>query len=146
MQNLKKKWTAVSKMTWRIWWTLTRELKTLKIYSLKDYFRLKNVMFQLKNYRGVMCDDTEGWCEIYRKTDSWRKIDRRNLVNFYVSSRKSENLYFNGLLLSKAYKFSAKNLHKSMSRDTEEWCNLWRKNDFWFEKWHEKFGEFSHKY
>ena len=37
----------------------------------------------------------------------------RNLVNFYVSSRKSENLYFNGLLLSKAYKFSAKNLHKS---------------------------------
>ena len=29
--------------------------------------------------------------------------DIRNLVNFHASSRKSENLHFNGLLLSKVY-------------------------------------------
>ena len=29
-------------------------------------------------------------------------------VNFYVSSRKSENLHFDGFLLPKAYKFTAK--------------------------------------
>ena len=32
------------------------------------------------------------------------KNDIRNLFNFHASSRKSENLCFDGLLLSKAYK------------------------------------------
>ena len=32
------------------------------------------------------------------------KNDRRNLVNFHESSRRSENLNFNGLILPKAYK------------------------------------------
>ena len=32
------------------------------------------------------------------------KNDIRNLVNFHASSRKSQNLHFNRLLLSKAYK------------------------------------------
>ena len=32
------------------------------------------------------------------------KNDKRNLVNFFASSRKSKNLHFDGLVLSKAYK------------------------------------------
>ena len=32
------------------------------------------------------------------------KNDRRNLVNFHESSRRSENLNFNVLILPKAYK------------------------------------------
>ena len=32
------------------------------------------------------------------------KKNMRNLVNFHASSRKSENLHFDGLILSKAYK------------------------------------------
>ena len=31
------------------------------------------------------------------------KNDKRNLVSFYASSRKSENFHFDGILLSKAY-------------------------------------------
>ena len=31
------------------------------------------------------------------------KKDRRNLVNFHASSRKSENLHLDWILLSKAY-------------------------------------------
>ena len=34
------------------------------------------------------------------------KNDIRNLVNFHSSSRKSENLHFDGLVLSTAYKVS----------------------------------------
>ena len=33
------------------------------------------------------------------------KNDIRNLVNFYGSSRMSENLHSDGIVLSKAYKF-----------------------------------------
>ena len=32
------------------------------------------------------------------------KKDIKNLVNLYSSSQKSENLHFNGLILSKGYK------------------------------------------
>ena len=40
------------------------------------------------------------------------KNDMRNLVNFNVRSGKSENLYFAVLLLSVAYKVSAKKVRK----------------------------------
>ena len=41
------------------------------------------------------------------------KNDMRNLVNFNVGSSKSENLHFNVLLLSIAYKVSAKKVQKN---------------------------------
>ena len=31
----------------------------------------KYLMFDLKEYRGVIFHDTEGWCKIWRKTDLW---------------------------------------------------------------------------
>ena len=48
------------------------------------------------------------------------KKDVRNLVNFYASSHKSENLHFDRILLSKAYKDLDEKVQKSQSRDTEE--------------------------
>ena len=41
------------------------------------------------------------------------KNDMRNLVNFNASSDKSENLHFDVLYLSTAYKVSAKKVQKS---------------------------------
>ena len=41
------------------------------------------------------------------------KNDIRNLVNFHASRRKSENLHFDGLLLSKAYKGLDEKVQKS---------------------------------
>ena len=41
------------------------------------------------------------------------KNDLRNLVNFHASSRKSENLHFHELLLSKAYKVLDEKVQKS---------------------------------
>ena len=29
-----------------------------------------------------------------------------------------------------------------ITHDTEEWCEIWRKTDLWFGKWHEEFGKF----
>ena len=46
--------------------------------------------------------------QIWRKTDSWFQNDMRNIVNLNASSGKSENLHFDVLLLSKAYKVWAK--------------------------------------
>ena len=41
------------------------------------------------------------------------KNDMRNLVNFNLSSGKSENLHFDVLLLSIAYKVSAEKVQKN---------------------------------
>ena len=75
------------------------------------------------------------------------KNDMRNLVNFNASSGKSENLHFDLLLLSIAYKVLAKKSAEELSLMTvkvisHEWSKLWIKTQFLFEKWHEKFDEF----
>ena len=36
-------------------------LRSLKTFTLISSFWPKYIMFQLKNYRGVICHDTEGW-------------------------------------------------------------------------------------
>ena len=41
------------------------------------------------------------------------KIDIRNSVNFDLSTQKSQNLHFNGLLLTKLYNFWAKKVQRS---------------------------------
>ena len=52
------------------------------------------------------------------------KNDIRNLVNFNLSSGKSENLHFNVLLLSVAYKVSAKKYGRINFHDTEKRSKL----------------------
>ena len=54
------------------------------------------------------------------KLTSGLKNDIRNLVNFHGISRKSENLHFDALLLSTAYKFQLKKDRRIISHDTEE--------------------------
>ena len=48
------------------------------------------------------------------------KNDIKNLINFHESSRKSENLHFDGFVLSKGYKVFAEKVQKRIFHDTEE--------------------------
>ena len=48
-----------------------------------------------------------------RKLTCGLKNDIRNLFNFHASSQKSENLHFDWMLLSKAYKDLDENIQKS---------------------------------
>ena len=41
------------------------------------------------------------------------KKDRKSLVNFHESSQKSENVHFDGILFSKAYKVLYEKVQKS---------------------------------
>ena len=60
-----------------------------------------------------MSDDTEEWCKVEKKLTFGSKNDMRNLVNFDASCGRSEKLHFDVLILSVAYKVSAKNVQKS---------------------------------
>ena len=113
MQNLKKNWSAVLKIT-RIWWILTQALKIFKICTFIGSYCAKYLMFDLKKYRGVIFHDTEEWCKIWRKTDLWfgkwhEVYDKFSPEHLEVS----KNFSFNGLLLSKVYIVGAKKVQRS---------------------------------
>ena len=55
----------------------------------------------------------KGDAKFNRKLTRGLKNDMRILVKFHVTSRKSENLHFDGLLLSKPYKVLDEKVHKS---------------------------------
>ena len=50
---------------------MTRVIKFSKICTFIGCYYAKYWMFDLKKYRGVIFQDTEEWCEIWRQTD-WR--------------------------------------------------------------------------
>ena len=61
-------------------------------------------MFQLEISEELCVMTLKGDAKFRRKLTNGLKNDLRNLVNFRASSRKSVNLNFDGLLLSKAFK------------------------------------------
>ena len=66
--RFEKNWFVISKMT-RIWWILTRALKSLKNLQFDWFLLCKIFMFDLKKNKRVIFHDTEEWCKVWRKTD-----------------------------------------------------------------------------
>ena len=120
MQNLKKNWFVVSKIT-RIWWILIWVLKSPKNLHYDISFP---VMFDLKKSSGVIFHDTREWCKIWRKTDvcfrKWHeefqkfspehlKVSKLGLWwDSFVQSWKCMSLRFTGELCVMRMKNTAK--------------------------------------
>ena len=54
----------VSKMVWTIGWTFIRAPKIPKKCTLMGSFCPKHIIFQLENFRGTMCHESEEWSKI----------------------------------------------------------------------------------
>ena len=67
-------------------------------------FFCSNHMFQLENVSGIIVLTLKVDAKFKEKLTRGLKNDVRSLVNFLASIRKSENLYFDGLLVSKVDK------------------------------------------
>ena len=104
-------------------------LATLKVCALMGPFWSKYIMFERKNYRGIICHDTKGYVIFKQKLTGGLKNDIRNLINFHASIRKSENLHFDELVLSKAYKVLDKKVQKSYV--SWHWRLIQRKVNCW---------------
>ena len=88
-----------------------RELKNLKNCTLMGSFCPKHIMFQLENFRRIMT--LKGDAKFKGKLTFGLKNNIRNLVNFYESSQKSENLHSDQILLSKANEDLDQKIQKS---------------------------------
>ena len=118
-------------MTRGICWILMQAVESLKNCTLMCYFCRKYIIFEAKKYRGVMCHNTEEWCNIWGGTDQcfkkWHK-------EFWPNTQKSQNLHFNRLLLTKVHNAWAKKLQRSyvscnwrvMQYSKKIWLVVWK--------------------
>ena len=100
--------------------------------------------YELKFYRGVMCNENEEWCQIWRGIDLSVEIDMRSLTNFDLSTQKFQKFaLLMGCFLPKYIMFELKRHREDFFYGTKYWCKIWRKTDLFFQKWHAKFCKFS---
>ena len=138
-QNLSENWLVTWKMTRNSVNFYASSWKFENLHLMGSFCR-KDIKFYIKKYRRVISHGTGEWCKVWRKTSSWfQKLHDK--FGKFSWEQFSENFHFDVLLLSIAYKVSAKK-NAVISHDTEEWSKLWRKTHFLFEKWHEKFDVF----
>ena len=73
----------------------------------------KNIMLQLEISEELCVFALKGDAKFKGKHTRGLKNNIRNLINFHGSSRKSENMHFEGLFLFRAYKDLDENVQKS---------------------------------
>ena len=57
----------------------------------------------MEKYRRVLSHDTEKWCKVWQKADSWFQKWHEEFGEFWLEQWKVWKLHFDGLLLSKVY-------------------------------------------
>ena len=101
-------------------------------------------MYEFKIDTGVMCYDIEEWCKIWKGIDlsfqNWHeKFDRL----WPEQSKISKICTLMGYFWPKYIMFELKQCRGIMFDDTKYLCEMWRKNDLCFQKWHKEFSKFS---
>ena len=132
---------VVSKMAWGIGWTFIKALKNLKNCILMVCFCPKSNVSDRKFERNYVSWHWNVMQNLKEKLTLGSKNDMRNLENFNVSRGKSENLYFDVLLLSIAYKVSTKKVLKGYLPWHWKEIQTLKKNWLLLEKWHDEFGK-----
>ena len=67
-----------------------------------------------------------------------------NLTNFDLSTQKSQKFTLSWASFEQSTWYLSWKKYRGVLLDgTEYWCNIWRKTDLCFQKWHEEFSKFS---
>ena len=131
---------------------IERRFKHLKISKniciLMGCFLPKFIMCELKKYRGVMFDDTEYWCKIWRKTDLRSQKWHEKFGKFSPEHSKVSKLGFwwDPLIQSRKCIYKLKTYRGVICHDNEECSRIWKGIDLSVQNWHEKLNEFWPEY
>ena len=79
----------------------------------------------MKKYRRVMFHDTENWCKVWIRTDSWFQRWHKEFGEFSPNHSKVQKFLFDELFLSKVYEVWAKKYRGIIFHDTEQRCKVW---------------------
>ena len=100
MQNLKRNWLVSSRLTWGIWWILTRALKNLKILHCNRLLLTKVCNFWAKKVQRssyvwwhwrLMQDLKENWFALSKMTlRIWQIFVHRLKNSHFILSKMAE--------------------------------------------------------
>ena len=91
-----------------------------------------------------MCHDNEEWCKNWRGIDLSVQNWHEEFDKFWPEHLKiSKICTLMGCFWPKYIMFELKKYRGVMFDGTEYWCEIWRKTDLYFQKWHEEFGKCS---
>ena len=146
IQNLKKNWLVVWKMTWGICQISPGHLKVSKLGLWWEPFIQSRKCMSLKFTEEicVLCLDNRKRCKIWREIDLQFQNWYEEFDDFWPEhSKVSKICALMGSFWSKYIMFELKKYGRVMFDDTENWCNIWRKTDLCFQNWQEEFGKLS---
>ena len=104
MQNLKKNWLVISKLTWGIWWILTRALESLKNFHFNVLLLSKvYIVWAKKVQRSYLSWNWRGIQNLERNQLVVSKLTWGIWQILTWALKRLKNFHFNGLLLSKVY-------------------------------------------
>ena len=135
-------WTKVSHQSAKFQTSDCSRKISPNLYFDSRFLLLKVYKILAQKYRRVMFHDPEGRCKIWRKTDrlfqKWQEFGEiwpehskvSNISTFFCSH------------CAKYFMFGLNKYRGAFFYDTEKWCEIWRKTDLWFAKWHKEQGKF----
>ena len=117
--------------------------KVSKICTLMVYFWPKYIMFEPKKYREGMCDSTEDWYKIWRKSDSCFQKWHEESGKFEPEHSKVSKLGLSWDPFTKSGNFMTSKLTGELcGMTTNNDAKMWRGIDLSVQNWHDKFIEF----
>ena len=117
--------------------------KVSKMCTLIGPFCSKYITFDLKKFRGVIFNDIEESCKIWRKTDllfgKWHE-ESGKFWSEYTLSLKIGTFVRSFYPKQKMYEF---NIYRGvMCYYNGEWCKIWKEMDLSVQNWREEFNKF----
>ena len=152
MQNLKKNWLVVSKMSrgiWKVFIRVHERVLTAWKVSKDGFFSGPYFPVFGLNTEINPCIQSEYWKIQTRKiqkgidlpVENWQKLFNKFWPEHLKISRISTLL---GCFWPKYIMFELRNYRRVfMFVDTQDWCDVWRKTDLCFQNWLEEFDKFS---
>ena len=139
MQNLKRNWLVISKLTWGIW----EHLKVSKSFILMGSFWTKYILFELKRYRGVIVHEAEERCKIWRGIDLSFQNWHKEFDKFWPEHSKVSKIFIlMGSFWAKYILFELKKYRGIIFYETEDGYKIWRGIDLSFQNWQKEFDKF----
>ena len=117
--------------------------ESLKIGTLMGSFYPKQKMYELNIYRGVLCQDIEEWCKVWRGIDLSVQNWQEKFDEFWPEHSKiSKICTLMGFFWTKYIMFELRIYRGVLCHDNKIWYKIWRRIDLSVQNWHEEFDKF----
>ena len=106
-------------------------------------FSAKYILFELKRYRGLIFQETEEGCKIWRGINLLFKNWHNEFGKFWPDLSKVSKIFtLMGSLWAKYILFELEKYRGVIFHETEGGYKIWSGIDLSFKKWHKEFGKF----